>query len=452
MFLLILETAAAAAPLVQLQKVRWSSAGDKDRIVFELSGTVNHKVRTENNGQRIVLELLSAADRTKTKPVIRSTQIKNVKYNLTEKGRIVVTIEMTDPAEYDVRTLKNPHRIYIDIEKNYERMKRTLVADGITHITYTKRTADGPVSAHFLDIDNRKYKIQPALAGGKVKGRATTAEIARDNKAVAAINASYFAPDGTILSYLRMDGTTVGTTYFNRSALGIRKDGTMFIDKLNYNCQVSIAGAALFASGINAERGDNGLVIYNQYFDSRTGTNEFGKEFIVRGNIVSQIMTGNSPIPAGGLVVSVHGTAKNTFSKVKVGDRVMIRENTGRIFAGVPQVIGGGPRLVRNNQVSVTAQEEEFPADIAVGRAPRTGFGIMANGHFLLGIVDGRQSTSIGCTLTEWAQLMKKMGAREAINFDGGGSSEMVLKNRIVNSPSDGSERPVGSALVVTGK
>lgn len=449
-FLLMLEAVAAAAPLVKLQQVRWSSAGDTDRIVFELSGAANHKVRTENNGQRIVLEIMSAADRTKSKPAIRSSQIKNVRYNLTEKGRIVVTIELNDPAEYDVRTLKSPHRIYIDIEKNYERIKRTPVLEGITHITYSRRTVEGPVLAHFLDVDNRKYKISPALAGGKVRGRATTAEIARANGAAAAINASYFDPDGTILGYLRMDGTTVGTTYFNRSALGIRKDGTMFIDKLSYNCQVSIAGATLFASGVNAERGNNGLVIYNRYFDSKTGTNEFGKEFIVRGNVVSQVKTGNSVIPSDGLVISVHGTAKNTFSKVRPGARVIINENTGRVFAGVPQVIGGGPRLVRNGLVYVTAQEEQFPDDIAVGRAPRTGFGIMRNGHFLLGVVDGRQSTSIGCTLTEWAELMKKMGAREAINFDGGGSTEMVLKNRVVNSPSDGSERPVGSALIVT--
>ena len=76
----------------------------------------------------------------------------------------------------------------------------------------------------------------------------------------------------------------------------------------------------------------------------------------------------------------------------------------------------------------------------------------MPDGQYLLGIVDGRQSFSIGCTLTEWAELLKKMGAREAINFDGGGSTEMVLRNRVVNSPSDGKERPVGSALVVLSK
>jgi exopolysaccharide biosynthesis protein len=45
---------------------------------------------------------------------------------------------------------------------------------------------------------------------------------------------------------------------------------------------------------------------------------------------------------------------------------------------------------------------------------------------------------------------MQQQGAVTAMNFDGGGSSEMVVKDMVVNSPSDGCERYVGSALVVT--
>ena len=70
----------------------------------------------------------------------------------------------------------------------------------------------------------------------------------------------------------------------------------------------------------------------------------------------------------------------------------------------------------------------------------------------LLAVVDGRQASSIGCTLDEFAELLVKFGAQEAINFDGGGSSEMVLGGQILNSPSDGTERKVGSALAVLKK
>ena len=77
---------------------------------------------------------------------------------------------------------------------------------------------------------------------------------------------------------------------------------------------------------------------------------------------------------------------------------------------------------------------------------------MLPNRHVLLAVVDGRQQASIGATLTEFAELFVKYGAKEAVNFDGGGSSELVIGGEIQNSPSDGSERAVGSALIVVNK
>jgi exopolysaccharide biosynthesis protein len=65
--------------------------------------------------------------------------------------------------------------------------------------------------------------------------------------------------------------------------------------------------------------------------------------------------------------------------------------------------------------------------------------------------VDGRQPRkSVGLTLEELAQLMIELGCREALNLDGGGSTTLVIRNRVVNSPSDQSgERPVSDALLI---
>ena len=64
-------------------------------------------------------------------------------------------------------------------------------------------------------------------------------------------------------------------------------------------------------------------------------------------------------------------------------------------------------------------------------------------------VVDGRQQKSIGMTLTEIAILMQELGAEDAMNLDGGGSSEMVVGNEVMNRPSDGRERSVGAVLAV---
>jgi exopolysaccharide biosynthesis protein len=105
--------------------------------------------------------------------------------------------------------------------------------------------------------------------------------------------------------------------------------------------------------------------------------------------------------------------------------------------------------LVKKGKPFVTKAEEQFPSDISQGRAPRTGVAVLPNRHALLAVVDGRQEASIGATLEEFAELLVKFGAKEAVNFDGGGSSAMVIGGELVNSPSDGEERRVGSALAV---
>jgi exopolysaccharide biosynthesis protein len=53
-------------------------------------------------------------------------------------------------------------------------------------------------------------------------------------------------------------------------------------------------------------------------------------------------------------------------------------------------------------------------------------------------------------TIEELAKLMVELGCVEAMNLDGGGSTTMVIRNKVINSPSDATgERPVSDALLV---
>lgn len=118
------------------------------------------------------------------------------------------------------------------------------------------------------------------------------------------------------------------------------------------------------------------------------------------------------------------------------------------------EAVGGRPVIVRDGQVSTEATDANA---FATTRHPRTAVGITTDGHLLLVVVDGRQpSFSVGMSLAELADLMRGLGAHEALNLDGGGSTTMVARDpasgelRIVNRPSDkAGERPVGDALAV---
>jgi exopolysaccharide biosynthesis protein len=86
---------------------------------------------------------------------------------------------------------------------------------------------------------------------------------------------------------------------------------------------------------------------------------------------------------------------------------------------------------------------------------PRTAIGIdRATNQLLLLVVDGRQSFSRGYTMVELANRLADLGADEALNLDGGGSSTMVAKRKsgevgVINSPSDGGQRSVPNGLEI---
>jgi exopolysaccharide biosynthesis protein len=117
---------------------------------------------------------------------------------------------------------------------------------------------------------------------------------------------------------------------------------------------------------------------------------------------------------------------------------------------GVIYAVGGGPRLVKDGEIHVTSLEEQFKPDVASGRAPRTAVGVTDDGKLLLIAVTGRKAYhSVGVTLDELAHIALELGAKDAMNLDGGGSSTMVVRNFVMNTPSDGRERKVADAILV---
>jgi len=118
-------------------------------------------------------------------------------------------------------------------------------------------------------------------------------------------------------------------------------------------------------------------------------------------------------------------------------------------WSAVDQAIGGGPNLVSSGSSDVTWVEEEFDSGY-LAKNPRTAAGFTSSNLLLLVTVDGRTSAGIGMTLSELASFMIALGCTEAMNLDGGGSTTAWTTNDgVVNTPSDGSQRSVVSAIGV---
>ena len=96
----------------------------------------------------------------------------------------------------------------------------------------------------------------------------------------------------------------------------------------------------------------------------------------------------------------------------------------------VAEAVGAGPVLVRDGRVAVATEAEVFFGSSIPDRHPRSAVGVAADGAVWLAVVDGRQPLSRGVTLEELAALMRALGAVDALNLDGGGSSALVVRPR----------------------
>jgi exopolysaccharide biosynthesis protein len=101
--------------------------------------------------------------------------------------------------------------------------------------------------------------------------------------------------------------------------------------------------------------------------------------------------------------------------------------------------IGGGPVLVQNGKMRVTNNEERMFSGKAVNDLhPRTAMGYTANGKLIILVVEGRNpGIAEGASLTELATILLQLGALEALNLDGGGSSCMLVQGKETIKPSD---------------
>ncbi|WP_367136969.1 phosphodiester glycosidase family protein [Saccharothrix sp. HUAS TT1] len=173
-------------------------------------------------------------------------------------------------------------------------------------------------------------------------------------------------------------------------------------------------------------------------------------EVVVRGGVVAERRdrAGDDPIPADGQVLVGREAGADALAALAVGERVAV-EHTTKADDGsaLRAAIGGNQLLVRDGEVVA-------PADPL---HPRTAVGFSADGKkmFLL-TVDGRQGAYLlGLTLKDVAAILLEMGAHNALNLDGGGSSTLLARTPgaesvvVENTPSDGGERPVPNGLAL---
>lgn len=157
---------------------------------------------------------------------------------------------------------------------------------------------------------------------------------------------------------------------------------------------------------------------------------------VVRGAVTNH----SAPLEADCLILRA-GTPLQDL--LRPGARVVLETRTEPTLESAVSAIGGGPALVHLG--TPTGKSAARSSE----RHPRSAFGWNER-HCFLVVVDGRQAgLSVGMTLAELSEFLVKLGCQEAINFDGGGSTELILEGQVLNSPCYGRERATATSLLV---
>ncbi len=345
------------------------------------------------------------------------------------------------------------------------------VHPGVEHADVTHRAAGDTFRIHLLRLDLTRVRLDVKLGMDTIVGTETTSSIARRHGAVAAINAGFFRFDGSIFAgdpvgLLRVDGVTLSESVNSRVAMMIEntaRETRVHFDRADVSILLTTRGQE-FTVGINRERRDNDIVIYTPEFGRTTLTDRTGAEFLVSAGRVTGVFNphGSSVIPAGGYVISASGDklpellrllTRNTRVEMTVRHSSPTDVVPTTVFGRAEDITNGVSRLVTAGKIDLTWEAERAIRTFAENRHPRTAVAKLRDGRFLMITVDGRQpGVSEGMTLQELAEYVITLGAIDAINLDGGGSTTMYLDGKVVNTPSnnDAVERKVSDAVIVT--
>lgn len=324
--------------------------------------------------------------------------------------------------------------------------KSNISASPVQHIFFKDKYGSNYLNSHLIKVDmnNKAIDVDLALAYNNTNRKEKVSKIAQRVGAVAAINGSFFHSRNSIdgaVGLIMSEGIVISDSGHRRTSLGITEDKKVIIGipKIKNYVIMPEIGETLRLNGINQIRGKNHNTVYNGFFGAKTKTKTGGREIMVdrNGYIIGYKMN-NSPIPPGGFVISMAGAGSDIAEKYPVGTQVYLDSVLNSPWNQVRTLVTGSPQLVKNGKIYVTHSQEKLQKSI---KAPttRTAVGITANNKLLMLTVSGKAS------LTKVAEIMKRLGAKDALALDGGGSTDMYLngKNVIKN------HRPVTNALVV---
>jgi hypothetical protein len=308
-----------------------------------------------------------------------------------------------------------------------------------------------PLYWALLVMDPSRYVMEPITPPMGITTLVPLSSMVRGSPFKAAINAGFFAltgrNKGSPIGTLKIDRTLVNKPYQGRTCLGWNEDNHAAFGEVSWRGQVRLDEDWLAVNSLNHFIKGNVVTLYNAYYGKPTPTHEQVTEIVVEDDVcVAVNFAGGTLVSPGRYVVAGYGAnARILAERLRIGDEVRIDnvlDDGDSRWDAMDNVIQAGPFLISNGEIKI--ESEGFSTSILNLRHPRSVMGLTNDGQWAFFVGDGRDSMhSAGFTLQEVAAILRMKGIAYALNLDGGGSTEIIIGDKIFNSPSEKRERPI---------
>lgn len=445
--LLLAPAPAPAGPPARVLDLGWTTQDQAIKIVAHLDRAVRYRATT--SGSYLVVDLWPVSDAETREFAVNAGGVGTVRQQALEGGIARLSISLHGAARYKLFARTDPYKLAVVILPPWRAM--VPLPPSVAYRRMRVRTGRGWTNAHavLVDLTDPQVGLRPALGSGAVAGPESTGAAATRHDALAAINGGFFArKSGQPLGLVVIDGRLLSTPIERRAVFAITAEGHPVIQPFTFHGSVETdTGAKIPISAVNRPPRWGGLAVYTPEYGPLTPPHAL--HAVVVAGTVTAFPGGRVAIPDDGYVLSATTAERHFISRdLLLGQQVRLdlAVSPGKIV----HAIGGGPRLVQDGEISVPFRWESFGTAFSRRRTSRSAVGITAAGKVLLVTIE-RSRRSTGMHLLELARLMRELGAVQAMNLDGGGSSTLVVGGRVVNVPERG-QRGVASMLLVVRK
>lgn len=363
----------------------------------------------------------------------------------------------TSPTMAKKITVNMPKTLHSGVEKN-------ILSSGVSHENIKRFTSAGWYNINVIraDLTNEYVDIKGLFNKEGIPNKDTVSGMVQKSGAVAGINGDFFntRPVSSSMGTLINDSEVISSPIEMAYALPTFYINTSNQAKVGYMDRLMVAnnkngGQRVIINTINKVTSDfTSVTLLNKHWGKQSIGRKYHKdliEVVVVGDTVTDVRVGANaiPIPKDGYVLAVRGNNTQRLQTFKKGDKIDLHVGTTPDINTIKFAIGGGSIVLRDGELASTNINIK-------GAHPRSGIGVSKDGkELILVAIDGRDSTFKGVSQEAFGYIMRELGAHNALNLDGGGSTAMAVKpmgeekSKVVNKPSDGGERRVVNSVGV---